>query len=396
MGGVIESEYVIDDRDTPRFRVRRLTMVDPDILERERRLIFDRSWLFVGHESELSEPHEFRTRKVGGRPIIFTRHTDGSVNVFLNTCPHRGMQIETRPEGKGRFLKCFYHGWSFNTEGTLVALPDEDSYGETFDRHNLCLARPPKVDSYRGFVFLSWTDEIESLDAYLGGATDILDLFADQSDEGMRIIGGTHLYAAKANWKLLSENSYDGYHADHTPSLPRHAQGVGQGPVEGVRRSRRGPSLGWDLGNGHAVIGGTDGTSGQNTGLGRDLATKEALDAQVARRNHFADKYGESVGQPDVLGPQSRAVPEPGDHRSHHGHHAPHLLPGEPRLHGDHGVEPATLRRRAGAAEHAPGELPDLLGTRRSGDPRRHRGSGTLSKASPPTNTLPGATSPGG
>ncbi len=295
MSGVTQSEYIIDDRDTPRFRVKRSSMTDPEVLERERRLIFDRSWLFVGHESELVNPHDFRTRKVGGRPIIFSRHTEGSINVFLNTCPHRGMQIETRPEGTGRFLKCFYHGWSFNTEGNLVALPDEASYGENFDRHNLCLARPPKVDSYRGFVFLSWTNDIESLDSYLGAATDILDLFADQSDTGMRIIGGTHLYSAKANWKLLSENSYDGYHAmttHHRYLAMLKESGKDLSKVFGAAGG--GASLGWDLGNGHAVIGGTDGTGGHNTGLGRDLSTKEALDAQIARRNHFATKFGEA------------------------------------------------------------------------------------------------------
>ena len=290
---VTESPFVIDDRHTPRFRVHRSALVEEAVLEQERRLVFDRSWLFVGHESELAKPHEFRTRRVGGRPIIFTRHTDGTLQVFVNSCPHRGMAIETRPEGSGRFLKCFYHGWSFDTEGTLVALPDEDSYGPNFDRHNLCLARPPKVDSYRGFVFLSWTDDIVDLQTYLGGACDIIDLFADQSDTGMRILGGTHLYAIRANWKLLSENSYDGYHA-----MTTHHRYLAMLKESGKDLSKvfargAGPTLGWDLGNGHAVIGGADGTGGTNTGLGRDLATEAALTAQVGRRNYFAEKFGE-------------------------------------------------------------------------------------------------------
>lgn len=288
-----ESRYVIDDRETPRFRVHRSTLVDPEILADERRKIFDRSWLYVGHESEIPTAHEFRTRSVGGRPIILTRHTDGSVRVFINSCPHRGMQIETRQEGQGRFLKCFYHGWSFNTEGTLVALPDEASYGDTFDRENLCLARPPKVASYRGFVFLAWTDDIVDLETYLAGATDIFDLFADQSESGMRVIGGSHLYAAKANWKLLSENSYDGYHAmttHHRYLTMLKDSGKDLSKVFGGGGS---PAFGWDLGNGHAAIGGTDGTRGENTGLGRDLSA-DALAKQVARRNRIAERYGEA------------------------------------------------------------------------------------------------------
>jgi benzoate/toluate 1,2-dioxygenase alpha subunit len=269
-------------------------MVDPAILAEERRKIFDQSWLYVGHESEIPNPHDFRTRNVGGRPIVMSRHTDGALHVFVNSCPHRGMQIETRPEGNGRFLKCFYHGWSFNTEGTLVALPDEAAYGENFDRHNLCLARPPKYASYRGFVFLSWSHDIVDLETYLGGACDVLDLFADQSESGMQVIGGSHLYAAKANWKLLSENSYDGYHA-----LTTHHRYLAMLKDSGkdLRRvfsaSGGGPALGWDLGNGHAVIGGSDGTGGSNTGLGRDPSTEAVLRKQIERRDRFAALYGE-------------------------------------------------------------------------------------------------------
>ena len=291
---VIESPYVIDDRETPRFRVHRSAMVDPDIFAEEKRRIFDRTWLYVGHESEITEPHDFRTRSVGGRPIIFTRSAEGDVRVFVNSCPHRGMQIETRPEGHGRFLKCFYHGWSFNTSGDLVALPDEDSYGPDFDRHNLCLARPPRLDSYRGFVFLSWSAEGPDLDQHLGAALDIFDLFADQSDEGMRVIGGSHIYAARANWKLLAENSYDGYHAmttHHRYLAMLKESGKDMGLVFGGNGGKA--ALGWDLGNGHAMVGGADGTGGRNTGLGRDLPSDAALAAQIARRNRFAERYGE-------------------------------------------------------------------------------------------------------
>ncbi len=283
--------YVIDDRETPRFRVARSTMVDAAILEEERRNIFDKSWLFVGHESEIDNPHDFRTRNVGGRPIIFTRNADREVRVFVNSCPHRGMQIETRGEGHGRFLKCFYHGWSFNTSGDLVAIPGEDSYGENFDRHNLCLVRPAKVESYRGFVFLSWTNDIADLQTYLAGATDILDLFADQSELGMQIIGGSHLYSVQANWKLLSENSADGYHALTTHHRYLVMLKESGKDLSKVFAAGPAPFMGYDLGNGHAVIGGADGTGGGNSGLGRDLSG-DGLLQQMKRRDRFAELYG--------------------------------------------------------------------------------------------------------
>src|SRR5207249_9497931 len=144
----MDPTFVIDDRDKYRFRVNRRAMVDSEVLALERERIFDRCWLYVGHETELASVHDFRARTVGGRPLIFTRDGDGAVRVFINSCPHRGAQLCREKAGNAKFLKCFYHAWTFDTSGTLIALPDEDSYGPCFDRDELSLTRPPHVDGY--------------------------------------------------------------------------------------------------------------------------------------------------------------------------------------------------------------------------------------------------------
>ena len=66
-------DLVIDDRERGIFRVNRRVFTDPEILEQERREVFDRSWLYAGHESEIANPGDFVTRKVGGRPLILVR-----------------------------------------------------------------------------------------------------------------------------------------------------------------------------------------------------------------------------------------------------------------------------------------------------------------------------------
>ena len=42
---------------------------------------------------------------------------------------------------------------------------------------------------------------------------EYLDVICDQAEAGMTIVGGTQEYSMRANWKLLTENSIDGYHA---------------------------------------------------------------------------------------------------------------------------------------------------------------------------------------
>ena len=88
------ARIVQEDRTRSRFKVDRKAFTSQEIFEREREAIFGKCWLYLGHESELPNPNDFVTRQVGGRPIIFNRDRKGNFQAFLNTCPHRGAQVE--------------------------------------------------------------------------------------------------------------------------------------------------------------------------------------------------------------------------------------------------------------------------------------------------------------
>src|SRR5215472_17361877 len=81
---------IVDDRARGVFRVNWRAFTDPEVLEQERREVFDRSWLYAGHESEIADLGDYVTRRVGGRPLILVRDDTGAAHAFLNTCPHRG------------------------------------------------------------------------------------------------------------------------------------------------------------------------------------------------------------------------------------------------------------------------------------------------------------------
>lgn len=277
------SEYVIDDRDTPRFRVNRRAMVDSEVFAAERDRIFNHSWLYIGHETELRKKNDFKTRTVAGRPLIFARDKGGQIRVWINSCPHRGATLCRERQGNARFLTCFYHGWTFSTAGEMVSMPDDTAYGEKFDRPNL--AAPAKVDQYRGFVFVSFDPEIDDLETYLAGATEYLDLVCDQSEVGMELLEGTHEYSVNANWKLLVENSFDGYHAVSTHQRYFEMVRAARGKLDPTALGR---SRGIDLGNGHAVIAGEPATEDL---FGRPLS-EEGVAERSARFERFRELYG--------------------------------------------------------------------------------------------------------
>ena len=239
---------VYDRPDLHKFKVHRSSMVSQEIYELERRNIFDRCWLYLGHESEIPGPGDYVRRVVAERPLFFARDRDGSLKVFHNTCPHRGALICRTDQGNAQVFQCFYHAWSFNTTGELIGMPDIEGYGPDFDRSELGL-RSPRFESYRGFIFVCFDEETVSLTEYLAGAAEYLDLVADQSAAGMKIIPGSNRYSIKANWKLLGENSIDGYHA--IPTHQTYFDYMANGSAT-MMSDRKG--FGRALGNGHGVI----------------------------------------------------------------------------------------------------------------------------------------------
>src|SRR5882757_7190362 len=191
-------EVVIDDRSRGIFRVHRSAMTSQQVFADERARIFERCWLYVGHESEVAKPGDYVRRSVGGRPVIFLRDGTGTVRVHFNTCTHRGATLCREESGNTRVFQCFYHAWTFDTSGRLVITPGADAYGPAFDKADYGLRGPARVEEYRGLYFLNHDENAMDLRSYLGGAVEYLDLVLDQADEGMRIVGGAHRYSAKA------------------------------------------------------------------------------------------------------------------------------------------------------------------------------------------------------
>ena len=62
------ADLVIDLPDD--FRVHSNAYISPDIFELEMQRIFERSWVYVAHESQIPEPGDFMTTRIGTQPVI--------------------------------------------------------------------------------------------------------------------------------------------------------------------------------------------------------------------------------------------------------------------------------------------------------------------------------------
>jgi phenylpropionate dioxygenase-like ring-hydroxylating dioxygenase large terminal subunit len=238
-------------------RVHRLVYTDPGIFAAELRDIFGRVWVYVGHESEIPNANDFRTRNVGGRPVILTRDAEGAVHVLLNRCRHRGATVCRQDRGRAKRFTCPYHGWAYSNDGELAGVPWPAAYGPDLDRSALPLHRM-LVESHRGFVFGTLNPDAGSLADYLGPARDVLDVWLDRFPDARLVARHeAHRMLCKANWKLVLDNSVDGYHPSFSHrSLLQMAARHGDGKDMGyfAESPDEGPLYCQYLGNGHLLL----------------------------------------------------------------------------------------------------------------------------------------------
>lgn len=195
-------------------RVHRTIYLDQDVFRAEMERIFYTTWVYVGHESEVRNPGDYKTTHIGLQPVIVARHEDGQIFVMLNRCTHRAATVCQEPAGTLNYFRCEYHGWMYKNNGELLQPTFGSGYDERdFVKSDFNLARAPRVDTYRGMIFASLAADGPTLSEHLGHAAPFIDLAFDIAPDGdVLLTAGRQLYSYAGNWKMQSENGVDGYH----------------------------------------------------------------------------------------------------------------------------------------------------------------------------------------
>lgn len=191
---------------------------DEGIYQLELERIFARCWSFVGHESQFVSPGDFVTTYIGQDAVIVAKDRRGEVNVFLNSCSHRGNRVCFAETGSARQFTCNFHGWAFGLDGGLIGAHEEDHYSRSgsFDKSKLGLHRA-RTSTYKGLIFATFDPQAPTLDEYLGDYRYYLDVLLDNDPGGTEFLGGNVKSRLRCNWKFAAENFVgDAYHAGWT------------------------------------------------------------------------------------------------------------------------------------------------------------------------------------
>ncbi|WP_162186109.1 aromatic ring-hydroxylating oxygenase subunit alpha [Amycolatopsis jejuensis] len=224
----------------------------PAIYEAELRDIFDRTWVYLGHESQVANPGDYLTTTIGRKPIVLVRDEDGQVRAFFNRCRHRGSTVCRQGQGNAHYFRCPYHGWTYSNQGDLVGVPGPTRYQPPVDKPALGLVPIPRLETYRGLIFGSISPEVPSLPEHLGRAAGYLDRYF--LFDGIRLTAGSNRHRFGGNWKFQLDGGPDGYHAISLHESFFAIQGKTPEKAHLAVSKRDAAGYSADLGNGHVLL----------------------------------------------------------------------------------------------------------------------------------------------
>ena len=156
--------------------VSREIFVSEEVYRQELEKLFTRAWLFVGHESQIPNPGDFFTSRMGEESVILVRDKAGIIHVFLNSCRHRGMKVCRYESGNTSLFTCPYHSWTYTTDGRIRGIPLYKAlYEGTLDRDEWSLIEVAQLANYKGSIWATWDPQAPAFETWLGDAKVHLD-----------------------------------------------------------------------------------------------------------------------------------------------------------------------------------------------------------------------------
>jgi Rieske 2Fe-2S family protein len=195
-----------DHVDRPVALPRRL-YTDPELLEHEQELIFERTWQLAGHVCALPRAGSYLTASAGSQPVLVVRDEEGRLRAYRNVCRHRGSRLLSGTGQCKAAIRCRYHGWTYRFDGTLIGVPEARTFGERLDKAALGLM-PARVEELCGLVFVNLDRDATPLVELVGDLPARLKPYRMDSLESFAPAGDTQ----PANWKAIADNYIEGYH----------------------------------------------------------------------------------------------------------------------------------------------------------------------------------------
>jgi nitrite reductase/ring-hydroxylating ferredoxin subunit len=180
--------------------------------------LWSRVWQMACREDELAEVGDTVVYDICHWSILLVRCRPDLIKGFYNACLHRGRRQLRDAGGPTKELRCPFHGFCWNLDGSLRDVPAGWDFPHVYERVDEFFLPEVRVDTWGGFVFVNLDPAAEPLADFLG---ELPAHFARWPLE-RRV---TRAHVAKVlptNWKVAQEAFMEAYHvvATHPQLLP--------------------------------------------------------------------------------------------------------------------------------------------------------------------------------
>jgi phenylpropionate dioxygenase-like ring-hydroxylating dioxygenase large terminal subunit len=187
--------------------VSRELYTNQEIYQQELEQIYQRCWLFIGHESQVPNPGDFVVTRMGEEEVLLVRdRKDKKIRAFLNSCRHKGMKVCRYDEGNALVFTCPFHGWTYDTDGRLVGVAYYDEgYRKELDKNRWGLHEVAQLTNFYGSIWATWDAKAPSFEDYVGPyAESIRHCFqsSDGEDNGIEVMTPVMKWRLPTNWKV--------------------------------------------------------------------------------------------------------------------------------------------------------------------------------------------------
>jgi len=186
--------------------------IDPGFAAEEFKRMWPRTWQMACREDHIPEVGDYYVYDLGTFSFIVVRSDDDEIKAHYNACLHRGTKLKpSATEGFAHDIKCPFHGWSWNLDGSLKDIPEKWDFPHLEGR-KMCLPQA-RVERLGGFVWVNMDPAAPDLRSYLGPQA-MAHLEAWNLDNRYIYLHVQKSYPA--NWKLTMEAFMEAYHVGDT------------------------------------------------------------------------------------------------------------------------------------------------------------------------------------
>lgn len=180
--------------------------IDRQYHELEKKKLWSRVWQLAAHEDDFANVGDVVPYDICDRSYLIVRSGESEYKAYYNSCLHRGRKLrEIRSRGLTE-IRCQFHGWTWNLDGSLKQIPCAYDF-EGLNREDESLPEV-KLEVWGRFIFINPDPNAAPLAEHLGDLGSQFELLPYE-----RRFKQAHVAKViRANWKTVQEAFMESYH----------------------------------------------------------------------------------------------------------------------------------------------------------------------------------------